>query len=172
MDNTLKDMPNVSDIKIFKNGQWLSLRGQKVYAGNAWREFKTGCGIRYGGQWHTLSATSVDIVVYLSPSVRENKDGAMTWHITVATEPDVLSTYEAEITINMTITMSDVNVYNVSGTADGDNQYIDTSIPYVEGVDISNLQATATSSNENYTISEVIFTGMYNLLNLENDGTE
>ena len=149
-------MPNVSDIKIFKNGQWLSLRGQKVYAGNAWREFKTGCGIRYGGQWHTLSATSVDIVVYLSPSVRD-----MTWHITVATEPDVLSTYEAEISVEMTITMSDGNVYNViSGTANGDNQYIDTSIPYVEGVDISNLQATATSSNENYTISEVIFTGM------------
>ena len=165
-------MPNVSDIKIFKDGQWRSLRGQKVYAGNAWREFKTGYGIRYGCQWHTLSATSVDIVVYLSPSVRENKDWVMTWHITVATEPDVLSTYEAEISVEMTITMSDGNVYNVSGTADGDNQYTDTSIPYVEGVDISNLQATATSSNANYTISEVIFTGMYNLLNLENDGTE
>lgn len=165
-------MPNVSDIKIFKNGRWLSLRGQKVYAGNAWREFKTGCGVRYNGQWHTLSATSVDIVVYISPSVRENKDGVMTWHITVATEPDVLSTYEAEISVEMTITMSDGNVYNASGTANGDNQYIDTSIPYVEEVDISNLQATATSSNANYTISEVIFTGMYNLLNLENDGTE
>ncbi len=159
MDNTLNKMPNVSDIKIFKNGQWLSLRGQKVYAGNAWREFKAGCGIRYGGQWHTLSATSVDIVVYLSPSVRD-----MTWHITVTTEPDVLLTYEAEISVEMTITMSDGNVYNVSGIADGDNQYIDISIPYVEGVDISNIQATATSSNENYTISEVIFTGMYNVL--------
>lgn len=161
-------MPNVSDIKILKNGQWLSLRGQKVYAGKAWREFKTGCGIRYGGQWHTLSATSVDIVVYLSPSVRENKDGVMTWYITVATEPDVLSTYETEISVEMTITMSDVNIYNnVSGTANGDNQYIDTSIPYVEGVDISNLQATATSSNANYTISEVVFTGMYNVMSIE-----
>lgn len=165
-------MPNVSDIKIFKDGQWLSLRGQKVYAGKAWREFKTGCGVRYNGQWHTLSATSVDIVVYLSPSVRENKDGVMTWHITVGTEPDVLSTYEAEISVEMTITMSDSNVYYRGGSVDGYNQYIDTSIPFVEGVDISNIQATATSSNENYTISEVIFTGMYNLLNLENDGTE
>ena len=162
MDNTLNKMPNVSDIKIFKNGQWLSLRGQKVYAGNAWREFKTGCGIRYGGQWHTLSATSVDIVVYLSPSV-----GDMTWRITVAAEPDVLSTYEAEISVEMTISMSDGNVYYVSGTADGDNQYIDTSIPYVEGVDISNLQATATSSNANYNISEVVFTGMYNVMSIE-----
>lgn len=165
-------MPNVSDIKIFKNGQWRSLRGQKVYAGNAWREFKTGCGIRYREQWHTISSTSVDIVVYLSPSKIANKDGIDMWHITVATSPDVLSTYEAEISVEMTITMSDGNVYYVNGTADGDNQYIDTSIPYVEGVDISNIQATATSSNENYTISEVIFTGMYNLLNLENDGTE
>lgn len=168
MDNTLNKMPNVSDIKIFKNGQWRSLRGQKVYAGNAWREFKTGCGVRYNGQWHTLSATSVDIVVYLSPSVRENKDGVMTWYITVATEPDVLSTYETEISVEMTITMSDGNIYNnVSGTANGDNQYIDTSIPYVEGVDISNLQATATSSNENYKVGEVVFTGMYNLMSIE-----
>lgn len=167
MDNTLNKMPNVSDIKIFKDGQWLSLRGQKVYAGNAWREFKTGCGIRHEGQWYTLSATSVDIVVYLSPSVRENKDGVMTWHITVGTEPDVLSTYEAEISVEMTITMSDGNVYYVSGTADGDNQYIDTSIPYVDGVDISNIQATATSSNENYKVGEVVFTGMYNVMSIE-----
>lgn len=165
-------MPNVSDIKIFKNRQWRSLRGQKVYAGNAWREFKTGCGIRYEGQWHTLSATSVDIVVYLSPSKLENKDGIEMWHITVATVPDVLSPYKAEISVDMVISMTNGDVHYVDGTVDGDNQSINTNILYDGEVEISNIQATATSSNENYTISEVVFTGMYNLLNLENDGTE
>lgn len=162
----------VKDIKIYRSGRWHPMTNTRYYVNGAWRPFKAGDSVYHNGEWYTLT-TKTTIVVYLSPSVRENKDGAMTWHITVATEPDVLSTYEAEISVEMTITMSDGNVYtNVSGTADGDNQYIDTSIPYVEGVDISNLQATATSSNENYTISEVVFTGMYNLLNLENDGTE
>lgn len=161
----------VSDIKVLRYGTWRTMVHTRVFDGTAWRIFKQGDGVFYKGEWYVVT-TKETIVVYLSPSVRENKDGIMTWHITVGSEPDVLLTYETEISVDMTITMSNGNVYYVSGTADGDNQYIGTSIPYVDGVDISNLQATATSSNANYTISEVIFTGMYNLLNLENDGTE
>ena len=161
----------VKDIKIYRSGRWHPMTNTRYFVNGAWKPFKAGDSIYHNGEWYTLT-TKVSIVVYLSPSVRENKDGAMTWHITVGSEPDVLLTYETEISVDMTITMSNGNVYYVSGTADGDNQYIDTSIPYVDGADISNLQATATSSNANYTISEVIFTGMYNLLNLENDGTE
>lgn len=161
----------VSDIRVLRFGTWHTMVHTRVFDGTDWRIFKKGDGIFHNGEWYVVT-TKETIVVYLSPSVRENKDGVMTWHITVGTEPDVLSTYEAEISVEMTITMSDGNVYYTGGSVDGDNQYIDTSIPYVEGVDISNLQATATSSNANYTISEVIFTGMYNLLNLENDGTE
>lgn len=151
----------VSDIKIYRAGRWHSMTNTRYYVNGAWRPFKKGDSIYHNGEWYTLT-TKTTIVVYLSPSVRD-----MTWHITVGTEPDVLSTYEAEISVEMTITMSDGNVYYVSGTADGDNQYIDTPIPFVEGVDISNLQATATSSNENYKVGEVVFTGMYNVMSIE-----
>lgn len=161
----------VADIKIYRSGRWHPMTNTRYFVNGAWKPFKAGDSIYHNGEWYTLT-TKTTIVVYLSPSVRENKDGVRTWHITVATDPDVLSSYEAEISVDMTITMSDGNVYYKGGSVNGENQYIDTSIPFVEGVDISNLQATATSSNANYTISEVIFTGMYNLLNLENDGTE
>ena len=156
----------VSDIRVLRFGTWHTMVHTRVFDGTDWRIFKKGDGIFHNGEWYVVSSKET-IVVYLSPSVRENKDGVMTWYITVAAEPDVLLTYEAEISVEMTISMSDGNVYNVSGTADGENQYIDTSIPYVEGVDISNLQATATSSNENYIVSEVVFTGMYNLMSIE-----
>lgn len=160
-----------ADIKIYRSGRWHSMTNTRYYVNGAWRPFKKGDGIFHNGEWYVVT-TKETIVVYLSPSVRENKDGVMTWHITVGTEPDVLSSYEAEISVEMTITMSDGNVYYIGGSVDGDNQYIDTSIPYVEGVDISNLQATATSSNANYTISEVIFTGMYNLMNIDEEEEE
>lgn len=156
----------VSDIRVLRYGTWHTMVHTRVFDGIDWRIFKKGDGIFHNGEWYVVT-TKETIVVRLTPSMRVMEDGVMMWRITVATEPEVLSTYEAEISAEMTISMSDGNVYYVSGTADGENQYIDTSIPYVEGVDISNIQATATSSNENYKVGEVVFTGMYNVMSIE-----
>lgn len=161
----------VADIKIYRSGRWHSMTNTRYFVNGAWQHFKAGDSIYHNGEWYRLT-TKVDIVVYLAVSQDTDKEGNQTWSILVSTVPEVLPTYETEIYVDMVISMTNGDVHYVDGTVDGDNQSINTNILYDGEVEISNIQATATSSNENYTISEVIFTGMYNLLNLENDGTE
>lgn len=153
----------VSDIKVYRNGSWHSLRGQKIYANGAWREFKSGCGVYKGGVWYTLIPTSstTSVVVYVAPTVAEDKDGNMTWHFTVSSDPDVLS--ESDITVEGSVTMSDTGVYNISLTATADEYSVDTGIPYAEDVTIERVDLSAAASNENYTVSDVVFTGVYNI---------
>lgn len=154
---------NVSDIKVYKDGAWHSLRGQKVRYGNEWKTFTDGCGVRADNQWYVLASTSIGVVVYVSPSVAENKDGEIYWHLTIGTEPDVLSSYLSDVTITGTIMMSDTSTYTIEVTATGDTPSVNTGIPYVEGIVIQSVELGATLSNSNYYVSEVTFTGMFNL---------
>ena len=160
-------MPNVNDIKIFKNGQWLSLRGQKVYTGNAWRVFKAGDKVFHNGEWYEIAPV---VAVYISPTVAENKDGERFWFFTIGTDPDILM--ESEVTIEGSVTMSDTGAYNVSVTANGDEYSVNTGIPYVEGVTIERTNLTATFSNTSYIVGEVTFTGVYNLRRSIPEGEE
>ena len=154
-------MPNVNDIKIFKNGQWHTMVNSRVYDGTAWRVFKSGDKVFHNGEWYEIAPV---VAVYISPMVAENKDGERFWFFTIGTDPDILM--ESEVTIEGSVTMSDTGAYNVSVTATADEWSVNTAIPYVEGVTISRTDLTATFSNTSYIVGDITFTGVYNILNV------
>ena len=150
----------VSDIRVYRYGQWHTLVNSRVFDGTAWRIFKQGDGVFYKGEWYVVSQA---VSVYISPTVAENKDGELYWFFTISTDPDIISTYDSEVTIDGSVTMSDTGAYNVSVTANGDEWSVNTGIPYVEGVTIERTDLTATFSNTSYIVGEVTFTGVFSL---------
>ena len=157
----------VSDIRVYRYGQWHTMVNSRVFDGTAWRIFKQGDGVFHNGEWYEIAPV---VAVYISPTVAENKDGERFWFFTIGTDPDILM--ESEVTIEGSVTMSDTGAYNVSVTANGDEWSVNTGIPYVEGVTIERTNLTATFSNTSYIVGEVTFTGVYNLRRSIPEGEE
>lgn len=44
----------VKDIKVYKNGKWESLIGQRIFYNGKWVKIKSGFGINYNGMWMVL----------------------------------------------------------------------------------------------------------------------
>ena len=148
----------VSDIRVYRYGQWHTMVNSRVYDGTAWRIFKGGDKVFHNGEWYEIAPV---VAVYISPTVAENKDGERFWFFTIGTDPDILM--ESEVTVEGSVTMSDTGAYNVSVTANGDEWSVNTGIPYVEGVTIERTDLTATFSNTSFIVGEVTFTGVFSL---------
>lgn len=157
----------VSDIKVYRYGQWHTMVNSRVYDGTAWRVFKAGDKVFHNGEWYEIAPV---VAVYISPTVAENKDGELYWFFTIGTDPDILM--DSDVTIQGSVTMSDTGAYNVDVTATADQWSVNTGIPYVEGVTITRTDLTATFSNISYIVGEVTFTGVYNLMNIDEEEEE
>jgi hypothetical protein len=157
----------VSDIRVYRYGQWHTMVNSRVYDGTAWRTFKSGDKIFHNGEWYEVAPV---VAVYISPTVAENKDGERYWFFTISTDPDILM--DSDVTIQGSVTMSDTGAYNIDTTATADQWSVNTGIPYVEGVTITRTDLTATFSNSSYIVGKVTFTGVYNLMNIDEDEEE
>lgn len=49
----------VKNIRVFINGKWETLIGQKVLKDNKWLTFTKNCGINKDGIWYVLNKGSV-----------------------------------------------------------------------------------------------------------------
>ena len=143
-------MAQVSDILIKKDDKWHSMRGSMIQVSGTWREFKDGCGVYHGGEWHTLKSDSVTVDVYISIAAAINREGLYSWHLTVNSSPDVITTGECDITIEGSIFMSDTAVYNINLTTTIDNEQIDTHIPHIDGIEPSGINLGVSFSNDTY----------------------
>ena len=157
----------VSDIKIYRSGRWHSMTNTRYYVNGAWHSFKSGDKIYHNGEWYEVAPV---VAVYITPMVAENKDGEPYWFFTISTDPDILM--DSDVTIQGSVTMSDTGAYNVDITATADQWSVNTGIPYVEGVTITRTDLTATFSNTSYIVGKVTFTGVYNLMNIDEEEEE
>ena len=47
-------MAQVTDIKVYRNGSWHSLRGSRIFRNGSWQTLSVGSGIYKNGVWYTL----------------------------------------------------------------------------------------------------------------------